>query len=249
MQERHVDGRWTDFPHPPVQNAVYKWWFHFQDEFLLIERGVYYTSTTKDLTASEAKRQIDLFVKPNHEKLSKIVHDWKDIEVIGEITESSNKKKAKLLQIGRYVRDIFSIQPTRRYVHAFTLCGNEMRAWVFDRSGPYGSTVFDIHEEPERFIRTIAAYVMMSDDELGLDTFTERNGGNRFITVEDAMGKERRFRLESDPIAYQRAIVCRGTSCFRARIPGSEDLQYVAKFSWVSDKRKPISLDWHAKEE
>ena len=141
--------------------------------------------------------------------------------------------------IGRYVRDIFSNQPTRRYVHVFTLCGNEMRAWVFDRSGPYGSTAFDIHEEPERLIRTIAAYVMMSDDELGLDTFTERNGGNRFITVEDAMGKERRFRLESDPIAYQRAIVCRGTSCFRARIPGSEDLQYVAKFSWVSDKRRP----------
>ena len=46
-----------------------------------------------------------------------------------------------------------------------------MQAWVFDSSGPYSSTVFNIHEESERFIRTIAAYVMMSDEDLGLDTF------------------------------------------------------------------------------
>ncbi len=240
VQNRHVDGRWTDFPQTPVQNDVCKWWFDFQDEFLSSERGVYYTSITKDLTGCEAKRQIDLFVKPNNEKLSKVIHDWKDVEVIGELTMSDNNKKAKLLQISRYVRDVFSCQSTRRYVHAFTLCGNEMRSWVFDRSGPYSSTAFDIHEEPERFIRTIAAYVMMSDEELGLDTFIERDDGDQFITImEDATGKERRLQLESVPIAYQRAIVCRGTSCFRARTLNSKDLRYVVKFSWVSDKRRP----------
>ncbi|KAL8673853.1 MAG: hypothetical protein Q9168_001718 [Polycauliona sp. 1 TL-2023] len=207
VRERHVDGRWTDFPQTP------------------------------------AKRQIDLFVKPNNEKLSKVVHDWKDVEVIGELTETDKTKnitKAKLLQIARYVRDVFSIHPTRRYVHAFILRGNDMQAWVFDRSGPYSSTAFDIHKEPERFIRTIAGYVMMSDEELGLDTFIQRDDGNQFITVvEDATGKERRLQLEPDPIAYQRAIACRGTSCFRARTLSSEDLRYVVKFSWVSDKRRP----------
>ena len=211
VQERYVDGRWTDFPQTPVQNEVCKWWFDFQDEFLSSERGVYYTSTTRDLTGGEAKRQIDLFVKPNNEKLSKIVHDWKTVEVIGELTETDKTKnitKAKLLQIARYVRDVFSSQPTRRYVHAFILQGNNMQAWVFDRSGPYSSTVFNIHEEPERFIRTIAGYVMMSDEELGLDTFIEQDDGDQFITVvEDATGKERRLQLDPAPIAYQRAIV------------------------------------------
>ncbi|KAL8847182.1 MAG: hypothetical protein Q9221_007767 [Calogaya cf. arnoldii] len=196
--------------------------------------------TSSSASQQGAKRQIDLFVKPNNKKLSKVVHDWKDVEVIGELKESNKDKKATLLQIGRYVRDVFSCQPTRRYVHAFTLCGNEMRSWVFDRSGPYSSTAFDIHGEPECFIRTIAAYVMMSDDELGLDTFIQRDDGDQFITVvEDATGKERRLQLEPDPIASQRAIVCRGTSCFRARTPSSEDLRYVVKFSWVSDKRRP----------
>lgn len=243
VRERHVDGRWTDFPQTPVQNEVCKWWFGFQDEFLSSERGVYYTSTTKDFIGCEAKRQVDLFVKPSNEKLSKVVHDWKDVEVIGELTETDKTKnitKAKLLQIARYVRDVFSSQPTRRYVHAFILRGNDMQAWVFDHSGPYSSTAFDIHEEPERFIRTIASYVMMSDEDLGLDTFIERDNGDQFITVvEDATGKERRLQLDPAPIAYQRAIVCRGTSCFRAKTPSSKNFQYVAKFSWVSDKRRP----------
>lgn len=60
--------------------------FIFKDEFLSSERGVYYTSTNKDLTGSEAKRKIDLFVRPNSKKMSKEAHDWEDVEVIGELS-------------------------------------------------------------------------------------------------------------------------------------------------------------------
>ena len=80
----------------------------------------------------------------------------------------------------------------------------------------------------------------MSDEKLGLDIFTGRNEGYQSITIiENTAGTERRLLLEPIPIAHQRAIVCRGTSCFRARTPSSEDFQYVVKFSWVSDKRRP----------
>ena len=48
-----------------------------------------------------------------------------------------------------------------------------MELWVFDRSGCYSSGEFDIHKEPERFIRAIAGYAIMSDQELGLDIFVE----------------------------------------------------------------------------
>ena len=48
-----------------------------------------------------------------------------------------------------------------------------MKLWGFDRSGPYSSGIFDIHKEPEQFIRAIAGYTTMSDEELGLDTFTD----------------------------------------------------------------------------
>ena len=56
----------------------------------------------------EAKRQIDLLVKPNNKKMSKVVYNWKDVKVIGELKESNKDKKDTLLQIGKYVRDMFS---------------------------------------------------------------------------------------------------------------------------------------------
>ncbi len=30
VQDRHVGGRWTEVPDPPVQNAVLEWLFRFQ---------------------------------------------------------------------------------------------------------------------------------------------------------------------------------------------------------------------------
>ena len=241
VRDRHVDNRWTDFPQPPVQNAVLEWLFRFQKEFLSDARSVYYTSeSSKDLTGAEARRQLDIFVKRNGENISKTVHDWKDVEVIGELRESNNDWKAKLLQLGRYMRDVFATQPTRRFVHGFTLLGTTMELWVFDRSGPYSSGPFDIHEKPEHFIKAVAGYAMMSNEELGLDTFVERKVENGLITVtEDATGCRKKLWLEPDLMAYQRAIVCRGTSCFRAGILGTEDPRYVVKFSWTSDKRPP----------
>ncbi|KJZ69251.1 hypothetical protein HIM_11354 [Hirsutella minnesotensis 3608] len=131
-KDRHVDGAWSDFPDPPVQAGVLDWWFRFQDDFLSEERRRYYSTTNpKDLVGTEAQRQIDLFVKRRNGQPD-AAHDWRDVEVIGELKASNNNKKATLLQIGRYVRDVFSCQPTRRYVHAFTICGREMEVWPLE---------------------------------------------------------------------------------------------------------------------
>ena len=44
--------------------------------------------------------------------------------------------------------------------------------------------------------------------------------------------------MEDEPIALQYAIVCRGTTCYRAKRPGTENWEFVVKFSWRSDKRR-----------
>ena len=241
VQEQQASGTWTYFPDLPTENAVVQWLFRFQDEFLSDTRGIYYTSeSTKDLTGGEARRQLDILIKRKSD-VSGTAHNWKDVVVVCELKKSNNKEfKSRLLQLGRYMRDVFTAQPTRRFIHGFSLNGTTMELWVFDRSGPYSSGEFDIYKEPEQFIRAIAGYTMMSDEELGLDIFVERDGEDRFITItEDTTKKERRLQLESDLIAYQRAIVCRGTSCFRASIPSSKDPRFVVKFSWTSDMRKP----------
>lgn len=241
MKDRHVGGAWTDLPDPPVQAGVLEWWFRFQNGFLSKEPRHYYSTTNpKDLLGAEAQRQIDLFVKRNNAQSLDIAHNWMDVEVIGELKASNRDRKGTLLQIGRYVRDVFSCQPTRRYVHAFTICGREMEVWVFDRSGCYSPGPFDIHKEPERFIQVIAGYTMMNEEELGLDTYSEQVGESRFMHVEqEGAGCRKKLQLESTPFTRQRAIVCRGTSCYLTKDPESDDWCYVTKFSWTSNRRKP----------
>lgn len=84
-----------------------------------------------------------------------------------------------------------------------------MRLWVFDRSGPYSSEVFDIHNEPERFVRVIAGYALMTNAELELNTFIKNDSTDNYIMTNDT-----RIYLEGKPIASQKTIVCRGTACY-----------------------------------
>ena len=235
MNKQYRDGRWTDFPDPPDEDAVWDWLSRFQNKHLSDSHGILYTTeSSSDLTGGEAQRQLDLFVKRRGIETSG-KHNWKDVCVIGELKRSKWPLKKILLQLARYMRDAFAAQPTRRFIHGFFLHGTTMELWVFDRSGPYSSGEFDIHEEPEKFIRAIAGYAMMDDKELGLDILTELDGKGRFITIsKDATGKENRMQLDEAPFVKQRAVVCRGTTCFR-----SSDHANVIKFSWTSDKRPP----------
>ena len=112
------------------------------------------------------------------------------------------------VQLASYAREVFGSQPARRFVPGFTICGSLMRLWVFVRSLPYNSKRFDIHKELERFFKVLAGHVLMSDAELGLYTFSKRDGSGMYIVTRDV-----RTSLEDKPIALIRAIVCRGTTC------------------------------------
>ena len=83
---------------------------------------------------------------------------------------------------------------------------------MFDRSGLYNSEKFDIHKEPEQFIRVIAGYKLMTDAELGLNTFIKHNGSSKYIITQDM-----RISLEDKPIASTKATVCRGIMCYQGR--------------------------------
>ncbi|KAA6410556.1 MAG: serine threonine- kinase Sgk2 [Lasallia pustulata] len=170
-------------------------------------------------------------------------HDWRHVLVIGELKKSDQKNKSLWLQVGSAVRNVSASQPTRLFVHAFTLTGTEMETWIFDRSGPYSGATFDVHEEPEKFIQVMCAYLMMSDEELGLDTFTKAKDNKLFVTMPvEARGKMRKRQLELDPIpiAHQRAIVCRGTSCFLAKATGAAEFDRVANERGVKGLAKVV---------
>jgi hypothetical protein len=192
----------------------------------------YSTQSKRELESSEGDRQLDLFVKSCHAVASN-EHKWSDISVIGEQTISTDAGP-KFLQLARYARNIFAAQPRRRFVHGFILFHKKMELHVFDRSGAYSMEQFDIHEEPELFIRVVAGYCMMSDEELGFDTLVQQHNGHPSVTTATPDGKDQLVGLDSRPIARTAAIVGRGTSCYPAR-----DGKSVVKFAWVSVSKSP----------
>ena len=231
IKHMHVDGHWTFFPDPPTESNVWQWWTTFQNSHLTDSPGLYYRTKHKGyMTGLDVEAQLDLFIKSRNKSPSDL-HNWADIRVIGEHTVSQDG--CKFLQLARYARHVFSTQPRRWFLHGFTLCGTIMELHIFDRSGAYSAEPFDIHQDPERFIRAISGYCMMNDKELGIDTFVQRDKTNDFVIVNDYETKEEtRVYIEMDPIALERAIVCRGTSCFR-----TTDHKNIVKFSWVPASR------------
>ncbi|KAM3074531.1 hypothetical protein ACMFMF_006537 [Clarireedia jacksonii] len=130
----------------------------FQDTILSGLGRRYYTSANKVLTGSEADRKLDIFLTPADAVLLHGEHDWSNILVIGEHKQNPDEDGSTktLIQLAGYTREVFGSQPERRFVPGFTMCGSMMRLWVFDRSGLYNSEKFDVHKEPERFVRVIA---------------------------------------------------------------------------------------------
>ncbi|SLM35803.1 serine threonine-protein kinase sgk2 [Lasallia pustulata] len=237
------DKRWTQIPAAPTQDEVWAWLLNLQQELLAGERAAYFTSDLRNKVGAEASRQLDLLVKRRSDEAAGEKHDWRDVLAIGELKKSDQKDKKLWLQVGSIVRNVFASQPTRLFVHAFTLTGTEMETWIFDRSGPYSGATFDVHEEPEKFIQVMCAYLMMSDEELGLDTFTKAKNNRLFVSmpVKARTKRNRQLELELDPnpIAHQRSIVCRGTSCFLAKPIGAAEFDRVVKYSWTSSMRPP----------
>ncbi|PVH69171.1 hypothetical protein DL98DRAFT_578486 [Cadophora sp. DSE1049] len=138
-----------------------------------------------------------------------------------------------LVQLAGYVREVFGSQPERRFVPGFTIYRSIIRLWIVDRSGAYNSEKFDIYKEPERFVKVIASYALILDAELGLNTFIRRDRNGKYIVARDV-----RISLEDKLIASTKAIVRRGTICYRGRRLDSTDREYVVKFAWPSNKRQ-----------
>ncbi|KAF7858906.1 hypothetical protein EAF04_008947 [Stromatinia cepivora] len=230
---QYRDGCWIDFPNPSVETEFYRWFMKFQGTVLHTLDRQYVTSNEKVLKGSEAKRKLDIFLT-SEDASAKKEYEWSKVLVIGEHKSNPemDRASATLIQLAGYAREVFGSQPGRRFVPGFTICGSLMRLWMFDRSGSYSSEKFDIHKEPEKFVRVISGYALMSDSELGLNIFVRSDDIGRYIVARDT-----KIYLEEKPIASQKAIVCRGTTCYRGRESDSSDYKYVVKFAWSSDQR------------
>ncbi|KAI1159506.1 serine/threonine-protein kinase Sgk2 [Nemania serpens] len=231
VMAEHDGDRWKSFPTIPAERPVWDWLRSLEDSALSGAPHTLHTTKTAH-QFKERKGQMDLFFQMPAPEASGIF-EYKHVFVVGEQKSSydTSRFKADFLQLTRLVRGVFIDQPTRRFVHAFTISASIMELWVFDRSGAYSSGAFDIHDKPDTSARALVGYATMGNNAIGLDTFIEREGKYHYVTVDNVDSNETRIRL-SRPIVRQNAIVCRGTTCYETQDSN------VAKFSWASDKRK-----------
>ncbi|PQE34082.1 hypothetical protein CJF32_00010770 [Rutstroemia sp. NJR-2017a WRK4] len=166
----------------------------FQDTILSGLGCRYYISVNKVLKGSEADRKLDIFLASTDTVLLSGEHDyWQGIYIrCSEVNRSGDS----------------------------SLVLQSME--IFDRSGLYNSEKFDIYKEPERFIRVITGYILMTDTELGLNIFVKHNSNNS-IRYENFFGGQAN-RLDKSDKQY---IIEKGGATLQNK-----------KFAWPSDKRQ-----------
>ncbi|KAG6038875.1 hypothetical protein E4U19_007921 [Claviceps sp. Clav32 group G5] len=190
----------------------------------------------------EYSQELELLVKKRKTRSAVEKHNWGDVLAIGRLAQSEQTEaKELLLEFGSAVREVFAQQPTRRFVHAFTMTGTTMETWVFDRSGPYSGATFNVHEESEKFVQVLCGYLMMSDEELGLDILTKEKDSRQFVTipVNSCATESIQLKLDPKPLSYRRAIVSRVTTCFPAKPIGALEFDRVVKYSWIPSTWTP----------
>lgn len=64
-------------------------------------------------------------------------------------------------------------------------------------------------------VKKLKAQVLMPDDELGLNTFIERDDAGAYICAD-----ANKIIIDEKPIAITKVIVCRGTTCYIGTQPG-----------------------------
>jgi hypothetical protein len=166
----------------------FEWFKKFQDSLFSRLHRRYYTSANKVVKGPEADRKLEIFLTPADITLLKGEHDWSNILVIGEHKRNPDEDRstAILVQLASYELEVFGSKPDWRFVlpglrFAEASCGSG----VFDRFGLYSSEKVHIYKELERFMKVITSYTLMSDAELGLNTFIKRDGNSKYIVAQD----------------------------------------------------------------
>ncbi|KAH8117969.1 hypothetical protein DFH11DRAFT_869142 [Phellopilus nigrolimitatus] len=137
------------------------------------------------------------------------------------------RKKASRQHL-QSARLIFASQLLRRFVCGMTMLNDDATFHVFDRSGMISSENFNIHMEPEKFLRAVLGFFLADDTDLGLDTSIVYEGKKRFMTVAGI-----KYEILRE-IYVESCVRGRGMVCFLAMHNNKE---YVINDSWVDDSR------------
>ncbi|KAI0412132.1 hypothetical protein F5X98DRAFT_355725 [Xylaria grammica] len=234
---------WTGWPEDAKQDSVLSWLADIVEHFLqwahdyrpTMRRLLAQPDTPLEGSVAKCKSGVGFVDDPEADKAAR--YRWSHILVPGELMSSPNDDIASEahLDIARYVKEVFSTQPTRRFVLAFTLCGSWMRLWEFDRLGGIASEKFNINEDGRRFVSIILGFLWMDNETLGFDPTIIKLEHQQYIEIQKDTKTE---RLVLDRlIRPAHSIVGRATTCWKAYLEGDKSRSFVIKDSWQFPER------------
>ncbi|KAJ5244000.1 Protein kinase-like domain protein [Penicillium chrysogenum] len=157
--------------------------------------------------------------------------------VFGEFHQDSGSVLADddddILRFCEKAQQVFKAQSARCFVHGFLVRGTTLELWAFDRSGAYSSERVDLAQRPDLLVRTLAGYTLMSDEEIGFNTFVKHAPGSDSYIAFDHRDK---LHLRPELIATADYIVGPGTTCYVASTSTVGEPDTVIKFSWREDE-------------
>jgi hypothetical protein len=285
-------SRWTSWPASPTQQNVLAFFQDVVDNDLLKRLAIYTNCTvyryvpsgTAVSCNSNCGRKTDLLLTTHSpsipdldldpgitfSELADNRYDWKSIRVVGELRSNLNESNSEttLLQLANYARELFGSQPSRRWVHSFILCGHQLRAWLFDRSGAIGSTIIDINANPQLFLRVICGYSRMGSTAIGYDPSIKWAPGGVESVYDPSLAHEPavpppayiyapicednavpvKLELMPMPIFKRTAIVTRGSVCWKARLLTDTESQASSQESTAAPYQYVVKDQWRAAE-
>ncbi|KZZ95972.1 serine/threonine-protein kinase Sgk2 [Moelleriella libera RCEF 2490] len=227
-----VSGRCAVPSAAPSSDSFLQWFSDYTSRELDGARGSWHTSSGGVGDDDGAR----LFLTMSSSPASSVQTRWDHVEVIGQFHHGASVcYQDGLLRLCRSAHQVFARQPTRLFLHGFYIRGSLIELWVFDRSGLYCSDLFNIQKDFIQFLSIILSYQRMTDQDLGRINIIETDKGGSYIVL-NSVGK---LYLESQPIASSENLVGTGTTCYRARMPDSNQWNYVLKFKWRWARERP----------
>ncbi|KNE97122.1 hypothetical protein PSTG_09548 [Puccinia striiformis f. sp. tritici PST-78] len=164
----------------------------------------------------------------------------RDVLVPFELEDDTSLATEAIINLGKYVVEVFKAQPTRSFVIGITLCGTSMQLWQFDRSGAIGSGLVDINASTknlEKFFALMLCFLKCDKQLLGFDpTFIEAEGRPTVIRIKNENVDQ---ELEIDRLNYQALEFCgRGTTCWEAHLSGDKSQRFLIKDSWQPEHQR-----------
>ncbi|KAI9809767.1 MAG: hypothetical protein M1825_000200 [Sarcosagium campestre] len=219
-QPLYKDGTgWTHWPSSAKEELILDW---LKECTLLFSK----------LAPGSVLHSRQIYEGPARQTDDDPIRNWARFLVLGELKSDKAKDNNgdAWLDLAMYVREVFSAQ-VRRFVLGFTLCGSIMRLWRFDHLGNTGSTSFDVNEDGIRFVQAMLGYIMMNDEQLGLDPTVGKLDSMQFIKI-IRNGQSEKLVL-TEVLRKQATIVGRATTCWRAYREGdTEKKPLIVKDSW-----------------